>query len=414
MKYRDLSTVLTILALMPLCAAAQDMIVTRHFTGLWDQVGYKSQGINLQIVHQDSGEKRGVAYWFTYGSDNQSAWFVGIGPASGDRIEMVLYQVQDVGFLEPGDNIEATAVGTMTMEFSSCSQGIVEFETDIAEVGSGSVEVQRITDVLNTHCTGGVSDDTRSDVMFTEQRIGLVPARNGISASGHADFEERPDRTEFSVEAEDLADGSYSIVVGGVDRGELMVSMGRGETEFRSPVEAGKVLLTFDPRGQEIEIHDGQGAVLTSDGDMFSGGGACTNNCGGMGGGGMGGGGMGGGGMGGGDPDFGMLDIEVELSNPGVYPAASGDAKLEPRMDRTDFSVEIEDVPAGSYDLRIGGDIVGTLQAALDADGTVRGELEFRNPVEPGKVLLDFDPRGKQLDVLEGATVILETLFPSS
>jgi hypothetical protein len=414
MKYRVLSTVLTILALMPLCAAAQDMIVTRHFTGLWDQVGYKSQGINLQIVHQDSGEKRGVAYWFTYGSDNQSAWFVGIGPASGDRIEMVLYQVQDVGFLEPGDNIEATAVGTMTMEFSSCSQGIVEFETDIAEVGSGSVEVQRITDVLNTHCTGGVSDDTRSDVMFTEQRIGLVPARNGISASGHADFEERPDRTEFSVEAEDLADGSYSIVVGGVDRGELMVSMGRGETEFRSPVEAGKVLLTFDPRGQEIEIHDGQGAVLTSDGDMFSGGGACTNNCGGMGGGGMGGGGMGGGGMGGGDPDFGMLDIEVELSNPGVYPAASGDAKLEPRMDRTDFSVEIEDVPAGSYDLRIGGDIVGTLQAALDADGTVRGELEFRNPVEPGKVLLDFDPRGKQLDVLEGATVILETLFPSS
>jgi hypothetical protein len=414
MKYRVLSTVLTILALMPLCAAAQDMIVTRHFTGLWDQVGYKSQGINLQIVHQDSGEKRGVAYWFTYGSDNQSAWFVGIGPASGDRIEMVLYQVQDVGFLEPGDNIEATAVGTMTMEFSSCNQGIVEFETDIAEVGSGSVEVQRITDVLNTHCTGGVSDDTRSDVMFTEQRIGLVPARNGISASGHADFEERPDRTEFSVEAEDLADGSYSIVVGGVDRGELMVSMGRGETEFRSPVEAGKVLLTFDPRGQEIEIHDGQGAVLTSDGDMFSGGGACTNNCGGMGGGGMGGGGMGGGGMGGGDPDFGMLDIEVELSNPGVYPAASGDAKLEPRMDRTDFSVEIEDVPAGSYDLRIGGDIVGTLQAALDADGTVRGELEFRNPVEPGKVLLDFDPRGKQLDVLEGATVILETLFPSS
>ena len=414
MKYRVLSTVLMILALLPLCAAAQDMIVTRHFTGLWDQVGYKSQGINLQIVHQDSGEKRGVAYWFTYGSDNQSAWFVGIGPASGDRIEMVLYQVQDVGFLEPGDNIEATAVGTMTMEFSSCNQGVVEFETDLAEVGSGSFEVQRITDVLNTHCTGGVSDDTRSDVMFTEQRIGLVPARSGSSASGHVDFEERPDRTEFSVEAEDLADGSYQIVVGGVDRGELMVSLGRGETEFRSPLEAGKVLLTFDPRGQEIEVHDGQGAVLTSGGEVLSGGGTCTNNCGGMGGGGMGGGGMGGGGMGGGDPDFGMLDIEVELSNPGVYPAASGDAKLEPRMDRTDFSVEIEDVPAGSYALRIGGDIVGTLQAALDVDGTVRGELEFRNPVEPGKILLDFDPRGKQIDVLEGATVILETLFPGS
>jgi len=406
MQQRVLTSLLLILVLLPLCAAADDMIVTRHFTGLWDQVEYKSQGINLQIVHQDSGEKRGVAYWFTYGSDNQSAWFVGIGPATGNRIEMVLYQVQDVGFLEPGENIEATAVGTMTMEFSSCNQGDVEFETDIPEVGSGSFEVQRITDVLNTHCTGGVSDDTRSDVMFTEQRIGLVPARSGISASGHADFQERPDRTEFSVEAEDLADGSYRIFVGGVDRGELVVSLGRGETEFRSPVEAGKVLLTFDPRGQEIEVRDGQGAVLTSDGEVFTGGGGCTNNCG--------GGDMGGGGNMGGGHDFGMADIEVELSNPGVYPAASGDAKLEGRMDRADFSVEIEDVPAGSYDLRVGGEIVGTLQAALDVDGTVRGELEFRDPVEPGKILLDFDPRGEQIDVLEGSTVVLETRFPSN
>ena len=403
MKQRVLTAALLMLAMLPVCAAAQDVIVTRHFTGLWDQTEFKSQGINLQIVHQDSGEKRGVAYWFTYGTDNQSAWFVGIGPATGNRIEMILYQVQDVGFLEPGANIEATAVGTMTMEFSSCNQGEVEFETDIAEVGSGGFEVRRITDVLNTHCTGGVSDDTRSDVMFTEHRVPLAPARSGINASGHADFEERPDRTEFSVEAEDLADGSYRIVVGGVDRGELVVSLGIGETEYRSPVEAGKVLLTFDPRGQEIEVHDGQGAVLTSNGEVISGGGGCTNNCGGTGGGGMGGG-----------HGFGMVDIGVELSNPGVYPAASGDAKLEGRMDRADFSVEIEDVPAGSYDLSVGGAIVGTIQAALDVDGTVRGELEFRDPVEPGKILLDFDPRGKQIDVLEGGTVILETLFPSS
>jgi len=46
-------------------------------------------------------------------------------------------------------------------------------------------------------------------------------------------------------------------------------------------------------------------------------------------------------------------------------------------------------------------------------DGSVEGGLEFRNPVEPGKILLDFDPRGQQIDVLEGSTVVLETLFPS-
>jgi len=72
--------------LVPSQLPAQDAIVTRHFTGLWDQTEFRSQGINLQMVHQDSGEKRGVAYWFTYGSDDQSAWFVGIGDAKLEKL----------------------------------------------------------------------------------------------------------------------------------------------------------------------------------------------------------------------------------------------------------------------------------------------------------------------------------------
>ena len=108
---------------------------------------------------------------------------------------------------------------------------------------------------------------------------GLVPAREGITGSGHADFEERADRTEFSVEVEDLADGNYRIIVGGSDRGPLIVNMGIGETEFRSPVEAGQM--------------------------------------------------------------------------------------------------------------------VGTIPVTMRQDGSIEGELEFRNLVEPGKILLDFDPRGQ-------------------
>jgi hypothetical protein len=395
--------------LLPMHAPAQDLVVTRHFTGLWDQPLHENQGINLQIVHQLSGEKVGVAYWFTYGADNQSAWFIGIGPASGSRIEMTLYEAAEVGFLQPDDpqGDPVNEVGTMTIEFSTCNDGEVAFMTNLAGVGSGSFPIERITDLHNTHCTGGVSDDTPADVLLTEQRIGLAPARQGEASSGHADFEERADRTEFSVEVEDMLDGSYRIFVGGIDRGELVVAMGIGETEFRSPVETGKVLLTFDPRGQVIEVHDGQGAVLTSGDDVFAGGGGCTNNCGG---GGSGGGGDGSGGSG---IDFGTVEIEVELNNTGVYPAASGDAKLEPRDDRTDFSVEIEDVPVGSYDLSIGGSIVGTIEVMQMMDGSVEGEIEFRNPAEPGKALLDFEPRGQQIDVLEGSTVVLETLFPS-
>lgn len=386
--------IVSVLLLLPTFAAAEDVIVTRNFSGVWDQAEHESQGLNLQIVNQASGDKIAVAYWYTYSDDLKSAWFMGVGPVSGNRVELILYEAANVGFLEdnsPGDD-QVQEVGTMEIEFSSCDDGDVTFTTGIANVGSGVFAITRLSELFRTQCSGGVSDDTPSDVLSSEQRINLAPARQGISGSGHADFEERADRTEFSVEAEDLVDGNYRIFVGGIDRGELVVTLGIGETEYRSPVEPGKILLTFDPRGEVIEVHDDQDVVLTS-GDAVIGEDDDDD---------------------GENMDFGNIEIEVELTNTGVFPLASGDAKLEPRADRTDFSVEIEDVPVGSYGLRVGGETVGTIDVMMLQDGSFEGELEFRNPVEPGKILLDFDPRGQQIDVLDGSTVILETLFPSS
>lgn len=391
---RTLIFLLLLNFLFPLPVLADDVMVTRHFTGLWDQPEHESQGINLQIIEQPNGDKIGVAYWFTYDDDMDSAWFLALGPVSGNRIEMVLYEGQGIGFLESNaeGNDRVVEVGSLEMEFSSCTDGIATFSTTLPNVGSGTFPVERFTDLFNTSCSGGISDDTPSDIPFTEQRISLSPAREGLLASGHADFKERPDRTEFSVEVEDMADGSYRIIVGGVDRGELVVSMGIGETEFRSPAEEGKVLLTFDPRGQQVEVHDVQGVVLTSGDSVFSGG---DDN-------------------GGDDQDFGSTEIEVELDNMGVYPAGSGDARLRPRSDRTDFSVEIEDVPVGNYGLQVGGQSVGTINVTVHADGSIEGEIEFRDPVEPGKQLLDFDPRGQRIQVLDGTTVIFDTVFPSA
>ncbi len=385
------TTFAAILILFPALALAEDVVVTRAFTGAWLQPEHESQGINLTIV-ESNGVATATVYWYTYGADRRSAWFLGVGPVVGDRVEVLLFEGSDIGFLEddsPGDD-RVTEVGSMEIEFSSCNAGVASFETDLVEIGSGSFPIERATTLLNTECSGGISDDTPADIVPIEQRIALVAARTGITGSGHADFEQRADRTEFSVEAEDIADGNYRILVGGVDRGELVVALGVGETEFRSPTEAGKILLTFDPRGQLIEVHDSQGAVLTSgDGVIDDGDGDSV------------------------DLDFGTVELELELTNSGVYAAGSGSARLEPREDRTDFRVEIEDVPVGSYALLVGGEAVGTIEVRELMDGSVEGELEFRNPVEPGKLLLDFDPRGKTIEVLEGTTTLFTGAFPS-
>ncbi len=107
-----------------------------------------------------------------------------------------------------------------------------------------------------------------------------------------------------------------------------------------------------------------------------------------------------------------VVEIEVDLGNTGIYPAGSGEAEYEARSGRSEFKVEIEDVPVGSYDLVVAGASVGAIEVIL-IDGDQEGEIEFRNPAEPGKVLLDFDPRGQSVEVREGTRAIFSVNFPS-
>ena len=396
-----------------------ELLVTRSFTGVWDQVDQESQGINLQIVEQADDSRVAVAYWYTYGSDRKSAWYLGIGHISDDQINFDLYNSEDVGFMEdgmPGDD-SVRPIGTMTMSFESCDSGTVSYSTGYAEVGSGSFNIGRLTETMNMHCSGGISDDMDARAMFGEQRIPLMSAREGTNASGHARYESAPGRSQFEIETEGLPDGNYHLFVGLDDRGEFTVSGGFGELEFSSPMETGKRLLTFDPRGMQIGIHDGSGEVLSSfdnmfdheqhveDGDHdFS----CDSGMGsGM------GHGMGGGyNMGDCIDDGELAEIHVSLLNTGQVSGANGDAEWEMTSHYIEFSVEIEGVPAGSYALRVGGQEVGII-TAKNMSGEVAGRILFRDPETFHALHLDFDPRGQTIEVIQQDNVILRADFPA-
>jgi hypothetical protein len=416
--------------------ALEDLIVTRHFSGLWEQPEHETQGFVLHIVHQYSGERTAVAFWFTYGEDRESAWLMGQGPVIDNRIELALYQISDVGFLQPNDpGVDAAqVVGSAVMEFDSCQTGTVTFDTDLPEMGDGSFAIEQFGWILNTHCSGGVSDDMPADGRHGQQVLEFEPARDGIQGSGHARFGSYTNHMEFEVEVQGLTDGDYDLYVGTQDRGDIAVREGHGEITYSSPKEDGHRLLNFDPRGQRIEVRDDMGAVLSSfdnrmeedDHSAYRGGHgnghghdddhdySCDDGFG-MGGGGMGGGGHGGG-MGHGDDDCveegDFLEVEVDLENTGVLTEAKGEAEWEMNSHRVKFSVEIEDAPAGGYPLHVGGQEVGVIEAFEMHDGEVFGYLGFRDPEMYGMDHLDFDPRGQKIEVLQGETVILEVKFP--
>ena len=398
--------------------STDEFIVTRHFTGAWDQVDQESQGLSLEVIEQLDDSRRAVAYWYTYGNDRKTAWYVGVGDLIDNRIELELFDSTDVGFMQdarPG-NDSVHNIGTMTIAFESCNSGVVTFDTSHEEVGNGSFNIERLTEVMNTHCSGGISDDMHSDAMFGEQRIELIPAREGITGSGHARYEDYSEHMELEVEVEGLPDGDYHLYAGMLHRGEFSVHEGRGEMEFASPGEIGKMMLTFDPRGMQIEIHDAGGVVLSSFDSRFDGhehdhdghGGENHNyDC-----------EMGHGsghGMGGGmvdcvnDSDF--VEIEIDLENTGLLPGAKGEAEWEMNTHRVEFSVEIEDVPVGDYMLKVGGEDVGLIEA-FEMHGEVYGHIKFRDPESYGREHLNFEPRGQNIEVFQGENSILEIEFP--
>jgi hypothetical protein len=287
---------------------------------------------------------------------------------------------------------------------------------------------------MNTHCSGGMSDDMHADAMFGEQRVELAPASNGITGTGYGRYEDFPGHIEFEVEVSDLSDGDYHLYVGGHERGAFAVSQGYGELEFASPAEDGKLLLNFDPREQQIEVHDASGAVLSSFDDVID---ADNHHHGGYHGNddehnfdcqygsghghGMGhgmGSGMGSGmgpGMGGmhycvDDGDF--IDIRADLRETGSLPGARGQAEWDMNSQRVQFSVQIENVPAGLYTLHVAGRDVGVIDAFQMHFG-VYGHISFRDPVAYGMHHLDFEPRGELIQVRKDDSVILEVEFPT-
>jgi hypothetical protein len=377
----------------PLFAA--DLVVTRYFSGLWDQPQQENQGIMLQIIDHDVEIKKAVAYWFTYGEDLQSAWFIGIGQVEGALVVLDLYTVNGIAFMEDDlpeiDNVEP--VGSMVLSFHNCNHGTASYDIGDGELESGEFDIRKLAGLYHSRCSGGISDDTPGDARPLHLEVGLEPAREGIDGKGKAKFWERADRSDFHVSAEGIADGDYDIQVCGASVGALAVTLGEGEKQFRSPAAEGKELLTFDPRDCLIELHDGEGAALSS-GDAVlakkSGGNGHGNGNGNA-------------------PE----ETSVDLAGTGIIEGAEGEASFRSKANGTEFDVDIEGVPEGLYPLVVGGVEQGQIEVAADGDKS-KGRIRFSDPQKENRELLEFDPRGQLIEVLSGTDVVLEVFFPDA
>jgi hypothetical protein len=253
----------------------------------------------------------------------------------------------------------------------------------------------------------------------------------GLDADATAQARYRVDdqgRHKFTVEIEKVPAGAYQLVVAGTVRGTIMARAQAttgavvGEIEFATrarsatrestsggthggggddptggsggttgggtddAIDGHELPLTFDPRGQTIEIRSDAGTFFSHLFGTGSAGDVTTPA-----------------------PTF---EIETALTSTG---AVAGHAKADLRQ-REDgslrFEVELEDAPAGAYDLLVDGVAHGTLNVVATDHGT-RGQLEFESAPDAGENLLDFDVAGQEVDLAQSGVVLFGRVFPA-
>lgn len=294
--------------------------------------------------------------------------------------------------------VGGVARGTINAAFDATRgrvRGEIEFDTDedeahelpltfdplgqsIQVVSGAQVAFSLASFVAGPGASGTCTDDeTRQDLHASSAQ----PA-----ASGGVRLRVRDDcRTDFKVEIEDVVAGVYEIAIGGAVRGTVTAAFDaaagqvRGEVEFGDD-SPGSPALDFDPSGEVIEIVQNGVVVLST-------------------------------GIGAG-PGSGVACVDastgVALLNLGVDADGHAEARLRVRGDcRETFHVEVEDVPAGVYSVLVDG----VAEATITVGALGRGEVELDTDDAP-KPLLDFDPRGREIAIAQGATIFFAHTFP--
>ncbi|MCE9593153.1 MAG: hypothetical protein K8S98_03070 [Planctomycetes bacterium] len=209
-----------------------------------------------------------------------------------------------------------------------------------------------------------------------------------VDANGNARARWRTKSTDtflFDVELDHMDSGTYDLYVTDLvtPKGSINVDgSGNGSIEFKTPQDGAKPLFDFSLFGEVVEVRQAATVFFT---DTFDG-------------------------TIGGFPGVDTSKVGLFMVNVGPDFDAQGMLKYEAKAAKTKFSIEVEKLDPGTYDVLLDGVLVSQI-TTIDATAV---ELQFQDPIEAGKTLLDFQPLGAQIDVVSGATIYLTGFLPAS
>lgn len=121
------------------------------FTGNWTDPTPNNQGIQIEVLDND----RAIVIWFTFDQDGKQQWLGGLGSISNDTIEVDLRRTTGGTFppdLIDQNQISIEAWGHASISFSDCSQGQMNWTSNLDGVPSGSMPLRRVSALAELPC----------------------------------------------------------------------------------------------------------------------------------------------------------------------------------------------------------------------------------------------------------------------
>ena len=134
--------------------AATNVPITSGFTGTWVDAGATGQlGLGLEVLAGGSI----VAEIYSFAPAGGQAWIGGVGPIiDGDHATITASTIDGPGgrFAPNFDptQVQASTWGTLTLRFSDCDHGVLDWASGVPAYGSGSLPIVRVTSPAGLSC----------------------------------------------------------------------------------------------------------------------------------------------------------------------------------------------------------------------------------------------------------------------
>jgi len=137
---------------------AFDFSINPGISGAWYDSDHDGEGWFVQLLD----ENRAVVYWFTYtppavGGDQAQAWIGGVGEIRGSSIVVSAAQAMITRGPSFGAGFDPARVvrqpwGKFVLSFSACDEGVMYYQSDDLDFGSGSLDLARLTSIDSLDC----------------------------------------------------------------------------------------------------------------------------------------------------------------------------------------------------------------------------------------------------------------------